>query len=575
MFKLGAASGVIGLGLQAAGMFGGGGGSTTQYVQDNRSMYEADMIGFQSTLDNQRWAEQILNGQIQAQTSIDDYSFQLQNLQLEKEYAMSDQSIQQQYYSSLFQNSMSRVNNEVQRYSQLTQYNQAKINADYQDAVTQRKIALAQAGNAADLANSTTQNSLQQSNLGLQQSGADAQNTLAKRGFDLQESGLMDAETGINYKQQGLDLNKQEVSQKAYEGTQALDSQEMKSNVSANLQEAQAKASQGNAMREMLRNVAKSEEEFSVYQALMGTKGVNSGTQTGQIQNDRNVKNTQEQGGVIDQYAQNMGQAGLQRSMGQQEVNTGRRNLGQQIGLAGQGIRNQEGQLGLDRNNVQRGRDSLTNARQAQEIQYQQDTASRELQVKGLQTQQGYDVFSKSLLPDMQYMGESLASQWNRTNTNYSLDNQEMTNQLGYDQNGQMLDYQQQSNLSSSQNAYDQLLSNYNLQGQSAIASYLANMGNTQMQKSAGLNSIASNTYGQLAQYGGYSQPVTGSTGGGGGFNPSGLSGLFDSAMSLMGSGSRGSSSQTWANPYAYENSGNTVSSGSYSGAGKQGTINW
>ena len=576
MFKLGAASGVIGLGLQAAGMFGGGGGSTTQYVQDNRSMYEADMIGFQSTLDNQRWAEQILNGQIQAQTSIDDYSFQLQNLQLEKEVQMSNESIQQQYNSSLFQNSLSRMNNEVSRYSQLTQYNQAKINSDYQDAVQQRKLALAKTGNEADLASSTTQNSIQQSGLGIQQSGADAQNTLAKRNFDLQGNAITDAETGLNYKQQGLDLNKMEVNQKYAEGSQALDTQQAKGNISGDLQAAQINSQNGNAMREMLRNVAKSEEEFSVYQALLGSKGIKQGTQTGQIQNDRLNKVTQDQGGVLDQYAQGIGQAGLTKSMNQQDVNAGRRNLDQQVGLAKQGVRNQEGQLGLDRNNVSRSRDQLTNARQAQEIQYNQDTASRELQVLGLQQQQGYDVFSKSLLPDMQYLGESLSSQWQRTNNNYSLDTQDAVNQVGYDQNGQMLDYQQQSNLASSQNAYDQLLSNYNLQGQSAIASYLANQGNTQMQKSAGLNSIASNTYGQLAQYGGYSQPVTGSTGGGGGgFNPSGLSGLFDSAMALMGSGNRGGSGQQWNNPYAFENGGNTVRSGSYTGTGKQGTINW
>jgi hypothetical protein len=579
MFRLGAAAGVIGLGLQAVGTLGGGGGSSTQYVQDNRSMYEADMIGFQSTLDNQRWAEQILNGQIQAQTSIDAYTFQLQNLQLNKEYEMSDQSIQQQYNASLFQNSLSRLNNEVSRYAQLTQYNQAKINADYQDAVTQRKLELQKAGNYADLANSTTQNSLQQSALDLQQTGADTQNELAKRGFDLQESAINDASTGLDYKQQGLDLNKMELNQKAAEGTQALDTQEMKGNVSSDLQSAEANSNQATGMRELLRNVAKSQEEFAVYEALLGTKGTRAGTQTQQIQADRNVKNTQEQGGLLDAYAQNIGQAGLTKSVSQQEVNAGRRNLGQQIGLASQGIYNQEGQLGLERNNIERNRSALTNSRIAQEVQYNQDTATRELQVKGLQAQQGYDVFSKSILPDMQYLGESLASQWTRTNTNYSLDNQDFVNEFGYDQNNQLLAYQQQSNLASSQNAYDQLLSNYNLQGQSAIASYLASMGNTQMQKASGLNSIASNTYSQLGQYGGYSQPVTGSTGGSSGFNASGLSGLFESAMSLVNSGaynkSSGSNNQTWENPYAYTGGGSYIDSGAYSGDFRSGTINW
>ena len=102
-------------------------------------------------------------------------------------------------------------------------------------------------------------------------------------------------------------------------------------------------------------------------------------------------------------------------------------------------------------------------------------------------------------------------------------------------------------------------------------------MGNTQMQKAAGLNQIGGNTYSQLGQYGGYSQPITGSTGGSGGFNAGALSSMFDSAMGLMNSSGRSSSNtnKVWNNPYAFEGGGNTVSSGSYSGNGMNGTINW
>jgi len=364
-----------------------------------------------------------------------------------------------------------------------------------------------------------------------------------------------------------------ELNQKAAEGNQTLDTQEAKGNISASLQGAQAESQRSNAIREMLRNVAKSEQEFSVYQTLLGANGRGSGgTQAGQINQDRMNQVTQDKGGILDQYAQQMGQAGLAQSMNQQDVNLGRRNLNQQIGLAKQGISNQEGQLGLAGNEISRQQGQLNNARSAQNIQASQDAASLELQMKGLQAQQGYDVFSKSLLPDMQYLGEGLASQWNRTNTNYSLDTQNGINQMGYEQGNAISDMQQQSNLASSQNAYDQLLANYGLQGNSAIASYLANMGNTQMQKSAGLNQIAGNTYNQLAQYGNYSQPITGSTGGKSGFNAGALSGMFDSAMALM-NGRGGTANTPNANPYAFE--GGTVPTGSYSGNFMNGTINW
>jgi hypothetical protein len=574
LFKLGAASGVIGLGLQAAGMFGGGGGSQTQYVQDNRAKYEADMIGFQSTLDNQRWAEQILNGQIQAQNSMDDYSFQLQNLQLNKEMEAADQLVQQQYNSALFQNSLSRMTSEVNRYSQLTQYNQAKINADYQDAVTQRKLSLAQAGNQADLANSTANNKIAQANLDLQGTSNRSKNVLDKRALDLQGNALTDANTQLNYKEQGLGLSDMGINQQASEAGRTLDTQETKGNVSANMMEATANSNRGDAMREMLRNVARSEQEFSVYEALLGSQGRREGTQSGQIQQDRLNQVNPARQQVNDQYAQQIGQAGLTRSMNQTEVNQGRRDLQSKVMLQKQGINNQRGELGLARNDLTRQQAGLTNARQAQEIQFQMSESQRELQNLGLQQQQRMDVFSKSLLPDMQYLGEGLMSQWQRANTNYSLDVQDQVNNFGYETGNSISDLQNEATLAGSQNAYDQLISNYALQGNSAIASYLANMGNTQMQKAAGLNQIGGNTFSQLGQYGGYSQPITGSTGGKSSFNAGALSGLFDSAMGLMSSGG-GNTQQVWANPYAFEGGGNTVSSGSYTGNTMNGKINW
>ena len=137
LFRCGAAAGIIGVAMQGAGAFGGGGGSRTQYYEDNRSSYEADMIAFQSAMDNQRLAENVLKGQIQAQNSINDWQFNVQNTQLDAEMNISQQSVIQQYNSSLFQNSLSRLQNELQNYSNTTQYNQAQLNYQYQDADNQ------------------------------------------------------------------------------------------------------------------------------------------------------------------------------------------------------------------------------------------------------------------------------------------------------------------------------------------------------------------------------------------------------------------------------------------------------
>ena len=100
---------------------------------------------------------------------------------------------------------------------------------------------------------------------------------------------------------------------------------------------------------------------------------------------------------------------------------------------------------------------------------------------------------------------------------------------------------QAEYDLGTANSAYDQLLADYELQSQSALASYLANQGNTFMQENAGLNQIGSQTYGLLSQLGGYQTPPPYSnSGGGGGFNPGALSGLFKSAMGLFNSGAFG-----------------------------------
>jgi hypothetical protein len=149
---------------------------------------------------------------------------------------------------------------------------------------------------------------------------------------------------------------------------------------------------------------------------------------------------------------------------------------------------------------------------------------------------QEFDLMSKSLLPELRIMGQGLASEWNTANTNYSNDLQRYAQDMNYTVSDQMLAEQAYTDQQMAQQSMQTLLQNYELQGNSAIAAYLASMGNTSMQEMSGLNSLGASTYGVLSQLGGYSAPPPYSSGGGGGgFNPSGLSGLFESAMGLFG----------------------------------------
>lgn len=579
MFRLGGAAGIIGVALQGAGAFAGGGGGGTQYYQDNRSSYEADMIAFQSAIDNQRLAENVLNGQIQAQNSINDWQFNTQNTQLDAEMNIAQSNIIQQYNSSLFQNSLSRLQNELTNYANTTQYNQAQLNYQYQDAVNQRQLMLDKLGRDSTLDMSTFSNKLAGEKLGIEGVSADAQHTLSQRELGLKENALTDESTKLGYANQGLNLQETQLNQKLSEQGRELDTAGAKNDIQSTMERANIETQRGQQLRELLKEVARSDEEYAVYETLLGAQGRQNGVQSSQIQNDRGLKLSDARGSLMDKYGISIGQAELSRTMGQADVQRGRNDLTSQGRLAKQGINNQRGELDLQRNSIEQQRSSLQNARAGENISYRQGQSMRELQSLGLQAQQGYDVLNQSLIPDVAALGQGLASQWNLVNQQTGLDNQKMMNDVNYNTQNSIGDLQNQSMLDSANNGLEQLLANYGLQSQSAVASYLANKGNILQTQGAGLNQIGANTYGLLSQLGNYRAPApNGSSGGGGGFNPGALSGVFDGIMGLYANGGGKGQSQGnsgWSNnPYTPEPS-SMVTSGNYSGDTINGSFNW
>ena len=533
--KVGEAAGIIGLGLQGAGMFGGGGGSQTQYYADPRSQYEADMIAFQSAMDSQRLGENILRGQIATQRGIDKYAFDLQRLQLDREMEVADDNVVTQYNMSLFKNSMDRMNNELTNYTTLAQLQQTKLNAQYQNEATRRGLNVDRLQSELDYKYSDVDRKFKAQQLGVSSNAALAEKYLKNQGFGIQAAGLQDQETNLGYEQQGLDLQKTSLNQKYNEGQRGLDTKLAEGDVTASLQGANAEYSRNQGLRELLRGVAKNEQEFAQYDALLGSMGQKRGVQSGQMKQDVVNRTMSEKRSLMGQYGQQLGEAGLGKSMNQADVAQGRRDLLQNRVLGEQDIRNQEGQLGLKRSQLSRDRQQLSLEQRASNLAYARDETLREMDTYRLGVDQEFDLMSKSLLPELRIMGQGLASEWNTANTNYSADLQKYAQDMNYALSDQVLAEQASTDQQMAQQSLQTLMENYELQGNSAIAAYLASMGNTSMQEMAGLNQLGAATYGVLSQLGGYSAPPPYSSSGGGGFNPSGLSGLFESAMGLFG----------------------------------------
>lgn len=569
---------IIGIASQALGMFGGGGGGTrTVYQPDPRAKYEVDTAMFQRALENQRLAEDVLNGQIATQQNFAKYQYDLQAKMIDQEAWEAQANLEAQYNMSLFNQSAKRLGNEVERYVGLAEFQRqrAQNQFEYEQQMNRLglradEIELSERGIARDKAgvefgyNRTKESEkLQRSKLDLDAAMDKQRLSLVNKQLDLQKAGLQDARTKVNYDEQALDLAQIEADTAYAQQQQGLSTKESQSKVAESLDKMKADAGRKEMLRNLSVELSDRNKLASQYLANLVATGRTQNEQTkairAQMINDESTQAAR--GSIMDNYARQLGLAELTQGVTQAEIDQQRRNLNQNQMLTNQGIRNQYGQLDLARSELGRQNLGLDLNRQQANQDFVNSQTNRGLQRDDLDSQSYYDLMSKSLLPMEALTAQGSALDLQRENAIYDSQAANFGNYLnqtgsdlqrhGFDVGQGMkeaeLDLTDSAMVPMFQAGLGQLREQRTMNDASNWARYQQQLGQAQLAQAAGLNQLGAQTHGVLSNLGGYQNPAPVNTGGGGGgFNVGALGGLAKSIMGALsyydqGSGSSGS----------------------------------
>lgn len=560
---MGAATGIIGLATQGAGLFAGG-GSQTVYQPNPAAKYEADMALFQRAEENSRIAKEILNGQIKTQEGFAKYQFEMQNAMMDAETQAAQNNLEAQYNMGLFNNSIQRLSNEADRYVQLTNFQLQRKQADFQYKQTLAQLGLSEDGLGIQQQGINTQRGEAQAGFNRQKASTDIQRTQLAQGakqdeqalqfanqeLDLREAGLVDTRTGINYQEQGLDLAQIQSDSAFAQELQALNTKSSEGNIQAQMAKANAEVTRQEALRQLSLAIAGNEKQADTFFNEMTGRGFRQSPQTAQLQRD--LVNTDEtragKTSLMNRYGMMMGAADLGNSMTQAQVNQSTRNTKQNKMLSDQQIGLSRGGLDLARSDADRQGYAAQLARQQAQAQFSNAQAARELQSKDLSAQEQYDVLSKSLIPAAQF--DQMQQQLGLAQSGINLDRG--ANQSQYDNtlqglaanqsnfnvkqgiNEQTMGLQESAMNPVFQNSLQQLQGQRTMNDASNFANYQAQLGAAQQAQSAGLSQIGAQQQGLLSQIGSYpgNPPVAS---GGGGINWGGIGQFGQSLMGVLG----------------------------------------
>jgi len=584
---------VVGVGSTIAGLTRGGG---TAFQPDPRAKHEADLLAFTSAIEAQKMQEDILKGQLAAQNDFNQYSFDMQNMQLQKEMELGFNDIQTQYQQALFQNGLERQQLEQENYLRTQQYNASTLANEANRFATQQELELNRQLRQVNYASDETQRSLRAESLKLGQDLAkfnekmiNARNSLdveklkaekqdllyGQQQFDialdtanqnyqqsLEQLSLSDRQNfrdasfqkGVALNQRdktGLQLQQRE-NQLNQELTQ-IDDADSQAKVNEQLSKAQSEFNRGESLRDLLRQISRSERQYSQFEALLGAQDRGSGSQAAGVGFDQLVNDdtATQRRSMMERYGLEQGTASLESQSASRRANTSRR-----FNDISRSFVDVEGQLadrdlsnsftGID-NQLNRGLESNRLARRqgGQDLQEQianimnqknrandvgqsgiaiggqeaelsklsglasnaQQQGNAELELAQLKAQSLNDLFSRSLLPDVRDAGQGMLSAFNSTLDQHLRNTQEGVRQQQTQSQRDNLQRQGLIDVENAKSAFSSLPLQWYNQAYSNLASNTANQGNTRMQEYSGLNQIGAQTHGLLSQLGGYRSP--------------------------------------------------------------------
>jgi hypothetical protein len=589
---------IIGLGLQAVGTFS----KPTQYTPDPQAKYQADLYALQVSEENTRQQQELVRQQSAVADDFAKYQYQQQLLQYQGQTQLGASQIESQFQAGLYQNNLANLQNEVNNYANQTNSTLQQANTDlvYENALRQGEIDRIQ--RMSNLNQSTLARNVQRNDAligqgyndsaySIQQSGNDLRNSLLGNQYSAADLTQLDigrqreslglADVGIQNQQGNINISRQNLS----EAEKSLQLQENTANrgldlasANSNILESQGKLAaedaKGAFFRQVLQNFTGNEKEFNKYAARLGALGLNLGSQGAATQQDiyNNSDIYNQQQAQQSQYGSQIGTAQLGNLMSQAGI-TGQRSdiktqgvmsrnqLGlsemglqqQESGLANQRAANQISRRGLDAADVSNNLNRSTLGIQGQQIQldrqgaevsYLQNRANLQSLLGSLDTQDSFDVFNQSLLPDVRQNYNNSVSAAQLNNSSVANDLTRYINGMDYSTNRSGIDRSVTAGQVNAANADKSLAADYNRQTQAAGANYNSALGANQGALAAALAQIAASQHGVLSSLGGIQQPAPN----GGGIDWNGIGGLLSQGIQIFGNGGGGNSSSS---PYS------------------------
>lgn len=381
---MGSAVPVIGLGLQAASMFGGSGG--TQYSPDPRAKYEADLLALSQAEQNAQAQQALLQQQKDVANQLADYQRESQFWQAQAERDLYTAQIENEYQQTLYNNNLQRTQAGMQDTSTRVgnTFNQMGIDAQAQTGFRNNQINQFQGQQGYNLAQGGRQGQMMDAQMqgGFNQAG----NQLQRQNLGLQDVALEGQRNQLGMQNMGIDQSLQGLNQQASQGRQNLSLQEGQNNIAYGQQVSAAEQGRQGNWNQLLNTFLGNSEQGQALMARMQGMGLGAGTQGAGLVNDMNLdpRILAQQQMARSQYGSQLGQADIQRGMGQAQVDMGRSNLQDEY------IQKSLG-LDLQRLGITQGNADIARQQEANNV------ARRGLGLNDLQNQYGTQSFINNL----------------------------------------------------------------------------------------------------------------------------------------------------------------------------------
>jgi hypothetical protein len=552
---MGMAIPVIALAISAAGTAASiaaqSSSTGTNYVADSKAKYQADQEALklaeytaeqkQTLIDEEKASAQAFAKVSHEQTVMQlNAASESAALELEQQWQSVNYNKAITDQTQAMEKFMSNASLESSRQAADTTYQNAKNQVGIENLSNKASLAASQTGyDLKDLAiqNQQLSNTLSGANINLSQDNANLTNRIEQQNIGLAQNKLglsnasldqqtLEAQQGINTQTNQADLTEQSNKQGAFEQGQKLNSAESQNNAQLNLSMSAADNQKRQDLNKMLLVFAGNEQDYAKYQAKLQAMGLQTGG-TAQFDQTNNLQNQMSQQDALSTSSNAKTQAGITNQYAQGQVQQGRASLEAQTGLNKQAMNLTRSQIaqsqsnlntnsaisraGLSQDqqalNLKQGNLNLaqTQSDQSYNLQRQQlGVTKQETMLAKYQTDldREYDVFSKSLLPDLKSQQVLEEANQSRVQSLFGINLQQTGEDFASDTQKSVQDTQYGIDQQAYKSGLEEIPTNYAYNRKAEDASYLSSLGSSSTQAEAALASLASSQYGTLSTIG-------------------------------------------------------------------------